>query len=289
MTLNMLRSNRMNPTLSAYDVIEGCIDYNKTPLSPPGCKVIIHEKPAQRKSWDPHGIDGWYLGPAMEHYRCYRLYATSTKAERISDTVQFFPYNYEVPNISQQTQIAESIKDLTKAVTNPISNSPAMQIGQGKIKAVKQLTKLFDTTITVPLENDQNADSQRVKKLPVTGNSQRVITHRYPTRFSQQANSAIDTETVSQPYANAIIDPTTGQSLEYRHLIKDSKTKQRWIHSFPMSWAGYHRVWALESKAPILFSAWTMIIFLGTDTNTLPMAALWSIISHINRNHTGQG
>ena len=48
--------------------LEGNCDFNKTPLAPPGTKIIIHDKLGQRKYWDPRGVEGWYLGPYMEHY-----------------------------------------------------------------------------------------------------------------------------------------------------------------------------------------------------------------------------
>jgi hypothetical protein len=54
MTLNLLRPSQRNPKVSAYTMLEGNFDFNATPLAPPGIKVIIHEKPAQRGSWDPH-------------------------------------------------------------------------------------------------------------------------------------------------------------------------------------------------------------------------------------------
>ena len=47
LTLNLLRTSRINPNLSAYAQIWGQFDYNKTPLVPPGTKVILHEKPQQ--------------------------------------------------------------------------------------------------------------------------------------------------------------------------------------------------------------------------------------------------
>jgi hypothetical protein len=53
-TLNLLRPSIRNPKISAYTILEGTFDYNKTPLAPPGTKVIIHKKPLQRKTWDPH-------------------------------------------------------------------------------------------------------------------------------------------------------------------------------------------------------------------------------------------
>ena len=81
MTLNMLRTSRINPKLSVYEQLYGIFDYNKTPMAPPGCKVIIHEKPNQCASWAPHGQGGWYIGPAMEHYHCYKIYVQATGGE----------------------------------------------------------------------------------------------------------------------------------------------------------------------------------------------------------------
>ena len=54
--------------MSAYTELEGEFDFNKTPLAPPEIKVIVHEKPQQRKTWGIHGVPGWYIGPSMEHY-----------------------------------------------------------------------------------------------------------------------------------------------------------------------------------------------------------------------------
>jgi hypothetical protein len=56
--------------MSAYDQLNGHFDFNRTPLPPPpGTRIIAHEKPDQRAPWDPHGLDGYYLGPALDHYR----------------------------------------------------------------------------------------------------------------------------------------------------------------------------------------------------------------------------
>jgi hypothetical protein len=44
-TLNLLRSSRINPKLSAHAQVNGQFDYNRTPLGPPGCRVMAHVKP----------------------------------------------------------------------------------------------------------------------------------------------------------------------------------------------------------------------------------------------------
>ena len=90
MTLNMLRPSRLNPRLSTYAQLSGDFDYNKTPLVPLGTNVLVYETPTSRKSWATHGVEGWYVGPAIEHYRNFRCYIPTTGSEHIVETVEFF-------------------------------------------------------------------------------------------------------------------------------------------------------------------------------------------------------
>jgi hypothetical protein len=53
MTLNMLRTSRINPKLSATTHLFGQYDFNRAPMAPPGTRIIA-----------PHGQVGWYIGPA---------------------------------------------------------------------------------------------------------------------------------------------------------------------------------------------------------------------------------
>jgi hypothetical protein len=66
-TLNLLRESCIQPQLSAYAQIYGQFDYNKTPLAPAGCKILIHDRANERPSWANHGTDGFYIGPALQH------------------------------------------------------------------------------------------------------------------------------------------------------------------------------------------------------------------------------
>jgi hypothetical protein len=89
-TLNLLRTSRLHPQLSAAAHFHGLIDYNKKYFAPPGCKIITHEKQAKICTWAPHGQHGYSLGPAMHHYRCQNVYISATASERIVDTFKFF-------------------------------------------------------------------------------------------------------------------------------------------------------------------------------------------------------
>ena len=87
MTLNIIRALRMNPKISACGLLETHFAYNIPPLELPGIKVMIHKKTQQQKSWALYGKKSWYIGPELEHYRCYRVYILETCSERISNTV----------------------------------------------------------------------------------------------------------------------------------------------------------------------------------------------------------
>jgi hypothetical protein len=99
-TLNLLRTSRLLPQLSAAAHYHGLVDYNKTAFAPPRCKIIAHEKPGKRRAWAPHGQHGYSLGPAMHHYRCQNVYISTMASERIVDTLEFFPHNYQMPQLS---------------------------------------------------------------------------------------------------------------------------------------------------------------------------------------------
>ena len=83
LTLDLLQAARSNPNLSALAYIEEGFDYNKTPIVPPGTRVLAHEAADQRFTWSPNGEEGWSIDTAPEHYRCIKCYFPTTRAEKI--------------------------------------------------------------------------------------------------------------------------------------------------------------------------------------------------------------
>lgn len=74
LTLNLLRTSRINPKLSAYAQLFGQYDYNRSPIAPPGTKIVAHVKPSVCGTWDLNGEQGWYVGPSPDHYRNVNCY-----------------------------------------------------------------------------------------------------------------------------------------------------------------------------------------------------------------------
>ena len=305
-TLNLLRPARINPKLSAYAYLFGLFNYNATPLAPPGIKCQIHEKPNQRKSWAPHSVDGYYLGPAMQHYRCFKVFVTKTNAQRICDTVEFFPTKIRMPETSALEQLKNSVDDLIHVLKTPKPKSPFLDFGCEQSNALQRLAELFSknlannqpnspphppptsvprvdnspTTNPVPPPrvNDTNTQhpptptptgpptepaSISPQQRQVTFHDQLTQTRHLPpattpnhtkrrSRRLQQARRQtlllhLATQrkykdftlnhiekAIPKLFAHPVIDPQTGKSLEFRHLINHADPEMQRIWSLAM-------------------------------------------------------
>jgi len=154
-TLNLLRSLRTNPEISAYEVLNDPYDWNRYPLAPPGCKAIIYEAPAVHGSWASRGTDAWYLGPSKDHYQCNLFYVPETRAYRISGSAQLFLQHCQVPNLGQDEHLKAFTEELTTETTNAAGTTKGKTL-------LKLLRTHLDALIlpTTPMGEQRVTDSQ---------------------------------------------------------------------------------------------------------------------------------
>ena len=155
LTLNHLRPYLLDPSLSAYEGIFGTkFDFLAHPIHPPGTKVLVLDPVATRQSWAPHGLLGFYLGPALQHYKSFRTYIVSTRGFRISDSLSWHPEKLHLPG----STTAEIIFYTAEKLLNELSSHSDT-----------------DTTVLEQLANDMHI---LVKKFSTTESSseQRVVT-----------------------------------------------------------------------------------------------------------------
>ena len=145
LTLNMLRTSRINPNLSAHEQINGTHDFNATPLAPPGTKCIAHEESSQCGTWAPHGQPGWYVGAAPEHYRCYQIYIPKTQGTPVCDTVEFFQTHCKMPNVSANDAAIYAANNLIKAFTKPQPPDSFISISDDQIFGPMTISHYFPT------------------------------------------------------------------------------------------------------------------------------------------------
>jgi hypothetical protein len=153
-------------------------------MAPPGTKIVVHEKPKQRHTWDPHGVDGWYLGRATEHYRCYRVFINKTRSERITKTVEFFPQEIEMP-FPTPTEIAvEATRTLIRTLQNPVPSTPFAHQPYNRTTAIRTIAGIFQPYTTPgSTPNLIEADPPTPDTPPRV--EARATTHTKPPRVTQ--------------------------------------------------------------------------------------------------------
>ena len=197
LTLNLLRNSRVNPHLSSWAYLFGNFDFNKCPLAPPGTKVVIHSKPSQRKSWAFHGEQGWFVGPALNHYRCLTIYIPKTRAVRITDTAVLIPKMVPIPNADINSHLARTADDLVHLLNGKrdiISPLPNPSVKDALIK-IAQLLHRDSTPIlselpctNIATSEGENSHNSMVTKTQIPaldkqiseGETQNVIQHFIP-------------------------------------------------------------------------------------------------------------
>ena len=161
MTLNFLRASRVNPRLSAYEQLNGGFDFNRTPLGPLGCKVIFHEMPSARGSWSPHGVDGCCVGPAMEHYRCCKVWIEETRAERTGNTLVWLPKMIPAPKTSSADAAMVAAHELLHALQNPHPAAPLAPLRDEHRQALEKLSEIFNSV--TPAESATSASDETMQ------------------------------------------------------------------------------------------------------------------------------
>jgi hypothetical protein len=210
-TLNLLRTLRLHPQLSAAAHFHGLVDYNKTAFAPPGCKIIAHEKPGKRRTWAPHGQHGYYLGPAMHHYRCQNVYISATASECIVDTLEFFPHNYQMPQLSSTDILLMAAKDMTDALQNTHPEVPFARVRDDTILALTDLAAIFKLKLRQPPSPTPQAAPPKVTQRPCLAESSNPILD-FPMRISRQTRSqtTIHTQDISNlPLPPRVVTPRT--------------------------------------------------------------------------------
>jgi len=224
LTLSHLRGYSPDKKLSSYEGIHGRkYDFMAHPLHVPGVRTVALTPADKRESWGPHGVDSFYLGPAPDHYRCYRVLIPSTNDIRITDSLSWHQTKTFSPGASKEELVYnkmieqnEKLDELTILIkANPsYSTDPATQ---------QLLTRLLSIGTTQP--TDSPATSQRVieaapaQRVPLTPSE-------HPTKSTARERSKIKAAEKKEQRE----DPT---SQYYKHLPRKELSKtQKLFYSY---------------------------------------------------------
>jgi hypothetical protein len=206
-----MRTSRLHPQLSATAHFHGLVNYNKTAFAPPGCKLIAHEKPGKRRTWAPHGQHGYSLGPAMHHYRCQNVYISATASERIVDTLEFFPHNYQMPQLSSTNRLIMAAKYMTDALQNPHPDVPFARIGDDTIAAHAELASIFKLKLRqTPSPRPPAAPPKFTQRPCLAESSNPILASPMPLARQKRPQTTIHTQDISNaPLPPRVVTPRT--------------------------------------------------------------------------------
>ena len=267
LTLNLLRPCRYNPTVSAWEGLNGYFKFDATPMGPPGSRIIIHAKPELRKSWDYRGQDGYFVGPALNHYRCYTVLKKDSQAVIISDTVRFRHHTLTIPDLSAEDKIIHALQTLTHSMTGAPTASTDDQLMA--IASLRDIFRNYAKAAPPPTHPDappqplprvgstaptraDPTDTQRPQLprviAPPTEGWSVVSTRRNPTATptgpvatrtrsrltdaTRNAFAALTDDGEDTNLALPVLDHDTGKTLEHRQLRRHPKYKEIWDTSY---------------------------------------------------------
>jgi hypothetical protein len=210
-TLNLLRTSRLHPQLSAAAHFHGIVDYNKTAFAPPGCKIIAHEKPGKRRTWAPHGQHVYSLGPAMHQYRCQNVYISATASECIVDTLEFFPHNYQMPQLSSTDRLLMAAKDMTDSLQIPHPEVPFASVGDDTISALADLAAIFKLKLRqTPSPAPQAVPPQVFQYPSLAASSNQILNSPMPIARQKRSQTTIHTQDFPNvPLPPRVVTPRT--------------------------------------------------------------------------------
>jgi hypothetical protein len=162
-TLNLLCSSWRQPKLSAHACLFGNFDFNKTPLAPPGTRVIVQFTPNQRANMAPHGVNGWHVGPSKELCRCHKCCMPSTYGVRDTVTVDSFPYKVPFPKVSTDNYLCQTATDMLTLIHDQVANPvPSLTYGSSITNAYIQIAQMLKRATTPPPPSQHQSQCHRV-------------------------------------------------------------------------------------------------------------------------------
>ena len=194
LTLAHLRAYTINPAISSYEGIYGSKhNFSAHPINVLGVRTVALTPADKRESWAPHGIDCFYIGAALQHYRCHRVYVPATNDIRITDSLSWHQTKTFAPGASKEELIYDKQVELL-AKLDAIQISIAHNPTHANDPSLQQL--IADARTSIP------APSQRVAD---PAPSQRVVSDippAHPTESTARERRAIIAAEKAQQTAN---------------------------------------------------------------------------------------
>jgi hypothetical protein len=147
----------------------------------------------------------------MHHYRCQNVYISTTASERIADTLEIFPHNYQMPQLSSTDRLLMAAKDMTDAFQNPHPEVPFASVGDDTIKALTDLAAIFKLKLQQAQSLATPASPAKVVQQPsIIPLPNQISNSPTPDRRQTRSQTTIHTPDIpDRPLPPRIVTPRT--------------------------------------------------------------------------------
>ena len=206
-TLNSIHPCATNNKISAYEGLFGHpYPFSRHPMHIFGTKHASYEAPSARAAWGPHAVQGFYLGPSLEHYRCFKMYIPATKGIRIPATVGWTPKAIWTPGSSREellhaatTDLTAALNLITKALHDRKDITAVNLAGQATKALTESITQYYpESTTTTPIINITPTPPTHTITITTTTTKPLQPPPGLPAPSEQRAN--IETTVPMRPY-----------------------------------------------------------------------------------------
>jgi hypothetical protein len=147
----------------------------------------------------------------MHHYRCQNVYVSATANEHIVDTLEFFPHNYQMPQLSSTDRLLMAAKDMTDALQNPHPEVPYARVGDDTILALTDVAAIFKLKLRqTPSPTPQAAPPKVTQRPCLAEPSNPILDSPMPISRQTRSQTTIQTQDISNaPLPMRLVTPRT--------------------------------------------------------------------------------
>jgi hypothetical protein len=133
----------------------------------------------------------------MHHYRCQNVYISATASERIMDTLEFFPHNYQLPQLPSTDRLLVAAKDMTDALENTHPAVPFASLGDDTISALTDLAAIFKLKLQqAPSPTNQASPPKVVSRPSFVPPPNKILSSPTPSRRQTRSQTTIHTQDI---------------------------------------------------------------------------------------------
>jgi hypothetical protein len=147
----------------------------------------------------------------MHHYRCQNVYISATASERIVYTLEFFPHNFQMPQLSSTNRLIMAANDMSNALKNPHPEVPFLHIGDDTITTLTTLAEIFKNKFQkVQIPGLPTSPAKADERTFPAESSNPILDYPMPPQRQTRSHMIINAnDTTNVPLFQRVVTPMT--------------------------------------------------------------------------------